>query len=107
MTATSPDLGVILHAVGGGDEPAVADERGPADVAVGLDVQADLPRELAGQRLLTPHDARGLEQTPPTICGDSGVQRSTSGAALTEVAVKLSSGMRLEMVKLRYEARDG
>lgn len=46
----------VLEAVSGGDEPAAGDQRGAADVAVAIHLEADLPRPRPCPRVRAPHD---------------------------------------------------
>ena len=63
-----PCRAVILHAVGRSDQPAWTDDGRSAHVTVIFDVQADLPGILPFLCVLTAHDTRRLELTPPAVC---------------------------------------
>ena len=89
-----PGFAVVLDAVGGGDQPALADDGGATEVAVILAVQTDLPGELPGHCVLAAHDTGRFEQTPPTIC------RQTYSVSLWSFGWFTHDA--LAMVQLRY-----
>lgn len=53
-----PDALQLQEAMRGRHQPALRDQRGPADVALALDVEADLPRPFSHIRVLPTDDPR-------------------------------------------------
>lgn len=63
-----PCFGVILHTVGGGDQPALTDDGRSAHVAETFDMEADLPGKLPCIGVLTAHNTRRLKHSAPAVC---------------------------------------
>jgi len=62
----------VLEAVGGGDEPAAGDQRGPADVSVAVHLEAHLPGPGAHPRVSATHDLGPLPGSGATTWEGEG-----------------------------------
>lgn len=68
------ELLLVLNAVGGGQQPAVAQHRGSTHMSHSLEVEADLPGPLALPRCLSSHDARAAVRPYPALWKHTYVQ---------------------------------
>jgi len=62
-----PVRAAVLHAVGGGQQPAVTQHRGAAHVAGAPDLEADLPRPLPLLGRDSAHNAGAPVRLRPTL----------------------------------------
>lgn len=72
MKRVLPYFAVIVHTVSSGDQPRWTDNGRSAHVAVGFNLEADLPRKLSFLCVLTAHDTRRLEPIPAAVCKAAG-----------------------------------
>lgn len=82
-----PCAGVILHAVGGSDQPVWTDDGCSTHVTILFDMEADLPGELPFFCVLAAHNTWCLEHAPPTVCKVNNQSRGGLAAVVLEVGV--------------------